>query len=189
MRILVTGSLGVLGTPLVAELRDRGHEVWGCDLTHSGDPQYIRADVAEYHQLDHVYGQAHPDVVYHLAAEFGRLNGEIYTEQLWRTAMVGTRNVLDLCSHYGAKLLFASSSEVYGDFDAEWLHEDLTEAARSSSTRTSTRYRSGRTSARSSPTRTATTSTPSGSGSSTPMGPASRSIPTAPSLPCSATRP
>ena len=48
MRILVTGSLGTLGRPLVAELRERGHEVWGTDLTHNGDPQYTRADVANF---------------------------------------------------------------------------------------------------------------------------------------------
>ena len=33
-RVLITGSLGTLGTPLTAELRERGHEVFGCDLRH-----------------------------------------------------------------------------------------------------------------------------------------------------------
>ena len=89
MRILVTGSLGTLGRPLVAELRERGHQVWGTDLTHHGDPQYIRADVANLAQLQKAFAAARPDAVYHLAAEFGRLNGEQYTEQLWRSAMVG----------------------------------------------------------------------------------------------------
>ena len=126
MRVLVTGSLGVLGQPLVTELRNRGHEVWGCDLRHSGDPQYVRADVAEPRQLLDAFAKSNPEAVYHLAAEFGRLNGEIYGPQLWRTAMVGTRNVLELCSAFDSRLLYASSSEVYGDFEAEWLTEDLT---------------------------------------------------------------
>ncbi|MGH9202831.1 MAG: NAD-dependent epimerase/dehydratase family protein, partial [Vicinamibacterales bacterium] len=33
-KILVTGSEGTLGRPLVRELRRRGHDVWGCDLQH-----------------------------------------------------------------------------------------------------------------------------------------------------------
>ena len=123
----MTGSLGTLGRPLVAELRQRGHDVWGTDLTHSGDSQHVRADVANPPQLERAFDAARPDAVYHLAAEFGRLNGEQYTEQLWRSAMVGTRNMLELSSAYSSHLLFASSSEVYGEADAELLDEELTE--------------------------------------------------------------
>src|SRR5262245_50834826 len=110
MRILVTGSEGVLGRSLVAELRLRGHQVHGVDLHHAGDPRYTRADVANLPQLERAFEASTPTAVYHLAAEFGRLNGELYTDQLWRTAMVGTRNVLELCRDYGSHLIFASSS-------------------------------------------------------------------------------
>ncbi len=43
--ILVTGSQGTLGRPLVAELRRRGNDVWGCELQHQADEQTIRADI------------------------------------------------------------------------------------------------------------------------------------------------
>lgn len=126
-RILVTGSLGTLGRPLVNELRERGHDVWGCDLRHDGDPQFVRADIAERAQLEKAFEAANPQVVYNLAAEFGRLNGEAFTSQLWRTAMLGTRNVLDLCREHGAHLAHASSSEVYGETEADCLDEKLTD--------------------------------------------------------------
>ena len=45
-RILVTGSHGTLGRPLVRELRRRGHDVWGCDLQHQPEQEYRRADVS-----------------------------------------------------------------------------------------------------------------------------------------------
>ena len=51
MKILVTGGLGVVGTPLVQELRDRGHQVWVCDLQHSHEPNYIRYDVGRFRQV------------------------------------------------------------------------------------------------------------------------------------------
>jgi dTDP-glucose 4,6-dehydratase len=123
-RILVTGSAGTLGRPLVRQLRERGHEVWGCDLQHHADPQSVRADVAEFRQLERVFDRPF-DFVYHLAAEFGRLNGEEYYETLWRTNVIGTRNVLELQRTRGFRLIFASSSEIYGDRHDEVLTETI----------------------------------------------------------------
>jgi len=123
-KILVTGSEGTLGTPLVRELRRRGHEVWGCDLQHQADEQYIRADVSSYRQLERVFEQDY-DFVCHLAAEFGRINGEEYYDTLWQTNVIGTRNILEWQHKCGFKLIFASSSEIYGDKHADILTEDI----------------------------------------------------------------
>lgn len=124
-KILVTGSLGTLGRPLVRELRARGHDVWQCDVPHAGEEQYIRADISAYRQLEKVFRAESYDFVYHLAAEFGRLNGEEYYETLWQTNVIGTRNVLELQRERGFKLVFASSSEIYGDRHEDVLHEDI----------------------------------------------------------------
>jgi dTDP-glucose 4,6-dehydratase len=124
-KILVTGSLGTLGRPLVRELRSRGHDVWQADLQHSGEPQYIRANIGEYRQIENVFRAEKYDYVYHLAAEFGRINGEEYYETLWQTNVIGTRNILELQREHGFKLIFASSSEIYGDRHEDILHEDL----------------------------------------------------------------
>src|SRR6185503_10470109 len=123
-RILVTGSKGTLGEPLVAELRARGHEVWGCDLQHQADQKYYRADVSNYRQLERVFEQDY-DYVYHLAAEFGRINGEEYYDTLWMTNVIGTRNILELQKRKNFKLIFASSSEIYGDKHRDILSEDI----------------------------------------------------------------
>ena len=63
------------------------------------------------------------DIVYHLAAEFGRINGEEHYEQVWRTNAIGTRNILELQRERGFRHIFASSSEVYGEADAEAIDE------------------------------------------------------------------
>ena len=123
-KILVTGARGTLGRPLTRELRRRGHDVWGCDLMHDADDQFQRADVSEYRQLERVFEQSF-DYVYHLAAEFGRNNGEEYYEQVWRTNVIGTRNILECQRRHGFRLIFASSSEIYGDRHEPILHEDI----------------------------------------------------------------
>ena len=64
------------------------------------------------------------DVVYHLAAEFGRWNGEDYYENLWRTNAVGTKNIIRMQEREGFQAVYFSSSEVYGDYDGV-MSEDV----------------------------------------------------------------
>lgn len=124
MRMLVTGSKGTLGTPLVAELKKRGHEVFGIDLKHTDDKDNARCDISDFRQVKRAIESFYPDIVYHLAAEFGRMNGEEYYEQVWRTNVIGTRNILEVQKLMKFKLIFASSSEIYGDSDEPILNEE-----------------------------------------------------------------
>jgi len=125
MKILVTGSKGTLGIPLVKELSKRGHELWGCDLQHQREDNYIRANISNYRQLERVFEANEYDFVYHLAAEFGRISGEEYYDTLWETNVIGTRNILELQKKKGFRLIFASSSEIYGDKHKDILSEDI----------------------------------------------------------------
>jgi dTDP-glucose 4,6-dehydratase len=123
-KILVTGIMGTLGRPLKQRLEEQGHDVWGADLQHQADQKYYRADVSNYRQLERVFEQDY-DYVYHLAAEFGRINGEEYYDTLWETNVIGTRNILELQRRKKFKLIFASSSEIYGDKHQQILSEDI----------------------------------------------------------------
>src|SRR5216117_1891266 len=117
MLILVTGGLGAVGTYLVKELRSRGHDTWINDRSHYHDPKYLRGDVGDYRELERVVTRQKFDVVYHLAAEFGRWNGEDFYETMWRSNVVGTKNLLRLQEKHGFRQVFFSSSEVYGDYE------------------------------------------------------------------------
>lgn len=135
MRILVTGSRGVVGTALARRLAESGHEVYGVDLAHSeysipfhphlyGEGRYFRADVSNYREISRVMKVVNPDFVYHAAAEFGRWNGQDYYEKLWLTNAVGTRNILEIQKIRGFRAVYFSSSEVYGDYP-ECMHEHI----------------------------------------------------------------
>ena len=126
--ILVTGGLGAVGSFLVKELRDRGNTVFVSDIRHHNDPEYARCDVGEFHQVERLWTgggwengycpNGHKfDYVYHLAAEFGRWNGEDYFENVWRTYAIGTKNILRMQEREGFQAVYFSSSEVYGDYD------------------------------------------------------------------------
>ena len=123
--ILVTGGAGNIGTNLCNELRLRGHHVIAADLYNTERDDYIRADVRNYRQLQSIFEELGPfDFVYHLAAEYGRWNGEAYYENLWQTNNVGTKHILRLQEKLGFKLIFFSSCEVYGDYSG-FMTEDV----------------------------------------------------------------
>jgi dTDP-glucose 4,6-dehydratase len=125
MRILVTGSRGAVGTYLTQELESRGHEVWGMDRGHFHSGVYRRADVGEFRQFESVVEAARPELVYHLAAEFGRRNGEDFYETMWRANAVGTKNLITLQRRVGFRSVVFSSSEVYGDYDGVMAEDVL----------------------------------------------------------------
>jgi dTDP-glucose 4,6-dehydratase len=125
-KILLTGGRGFIGTNLTNELRFRGHDVWTCDILQGEDPKHLKADTGVYQQMDHVFSNHKFDFVYHLAAEYGRWNGEDHYENLWRTNTVGTKNMLRLQEKHRFKMIFFSSAEVYGDYDG-LMSEDVME--------------------------------------------------------------
>ncbi len=123
MRILITGGLGFIGTALKKELESRGHDVEALDIISS--PDSIRCDVAEFRQVQDVFeSRVDCDLVYHLAAEFGRHNGEAHYETLWKTNVIGTKNIIQMQLKYGFKCVYFSSSEVYGDHPGK-MHEEV----------------------------------------------------------------
>ncbi|MGD8584621.1 MAG: NAD(P)-dependent oxidoreductase [Chloroflexota bacterium] len=115
-KILVTGALGTIGRHLVRELRLRGNDVWLLDLRHYHDSRYFRCDVGSYRQLSQVFHSQEFEYVYHLAAEFGRWNGEDFYDTLWRTNATGTKNMIRWQEKLHFRMIFFSSSEVYGDY-------------------------------------------------------------------------
>ena len=124
--ILVTGGRGFIGTNLTRELRSRGHAVWTSDIIQGEDERHFKADAGVYQQMDAIFRKQKFDFVYHLAAEYGRWNGEDHYENLWRTNVVGTKNMLRLQEQHRFKMIFFSSAEVYGDYD-RLMSEDVME--------------------------------------------------------------
>ena len=115
-KILVTGGTGTLGKPLVSFLKNQGNEVFTCNPFHMSDKNHIRCDISEFRETEKLFDHVTDvDFVYHLAAEFGRNNGEDYYEQLWKTNVIGTKNMIRMQERLKFKMIFSSSSEIYGE--------------------------------------------------------------------------
>lgn len=126
-KILITGGRGFIGTNLTNELRQRGHDVWTVDIKDGPDPQHFRVDVGHFQQLVSIFNDHTFEFVYHLAAEYGRWNGEDHYQNLWQTNTVGTKNILRLQEQYKFRMIFFSSAEVYGDYDGTMVESVMDE--------------------------------------------------------------
>jgi dTDP-glucose 4,6-dehydratase len=121
----VTGGAGFIGTNLCNELRSRGHKVIASDLYHTERIDYKRCDVRNFRQLEALFEEYERfDYVYHLAAEYGRWNGEDYYENLWQTNVIGTKHLIRLQEKRKFRMIFFSSAEVYGDYTGK-MAEDV----------------------------------------------------------------
>ena len=110
MRILVTGSEGLVGSALAAALRSLRHQVVGLDLVGDG-PDH--GDVRRAEDLARAV-QGCVGVV-HLAAISRVVWGERDPDACMATNLEGTRNVVRSCLESSPRwVLFASSREVYG---------------------------------------------------------------------------
>ena len=120
MRYLVTGAAGFLGYHLSARLLRDGHQVIGLDNFHSGTEANIQALSAHAgfrfvrHDVTAPYDHA-VEVVCNLACPASPPHYQrdpIYTAKI---AFLGTLHALDNAERHKAKLLQASTSEIYGD--------------------------------------------------------------------------
>ena len=128
-RVVVTGGTGFIGSHLVRRLVELGHEVIVFDRapappgTASAAARYVRGDVRDAGQLATAIS-AGADVVYHLAALVGVDQYLARPLEVIDSAMSGTRNVLELAARADARVVLASTSEVFGKNPAVPWRED-----------------------------------------------------------------
>ncbi len=115
MVILVTGARGFIGSHLSDELGSAGHDVRGVDLD---DGDLTEPGVARRILRDH-----RPELVVHLAAQVGRLFGEASLEWTIRENALMTTWVAREAAEVGARVMYASTSEIYGDQGAALCYE------------------------------------------------------------------
>ncbi|MFN8522949.1 MAG: SDR family oxidoreductase [Chloroflexota bacterium] len=130
MRVLVTGSNGLLGTKLVEQLLARGHEAVGSGRGdrvngYLGDFRYERLDVANAAQVRRVMTSVRPDLVLHAGAvtDVDGCERPDARERAWETNAVGSGLVAEACAEQGAHLVYVSTEYVFdgraGPYDEE----------------------------------------------------------------------
>jgi UDP-glucuronate 4-epimerase len=130
VRYVVTGAAGFIGSRLADALQEAGHDVVGIDcFTDYYDPAEKEANAAglTVQRLD--LAQVDLDLdgvdgVFHLAAQAGvRSFGDVFPVYVRRN-LLATQRVFEACAGAGVRVVFASSSSVYGEAEAYPTPED-----------------------------------------------------------------
>jgi UDP-glucuronate decarboxylase len=119
-KILITGGAGFVGSHLCERLLNEGNEVLCLDNYFTGDKknilklldnpyfEMIRHDITEQYY-------AEVDEIYNLACPASPVHYQFNPIKTMKTSVMGAINTLGLAKRVGAKILQASTSEVYGD--------------------------------------------------------------------------
>lgn len=127
-RVLVTGGAGFLGSHLCERLLNDGHDVVCVDNFFTGDKANIEHLLANpyFELLRHdvtfpLYVEV--DEIYNLACPASPIHYQFDPVQTTKTSVMGAINMLGLAKRTKAKILQASTSEVYGDPEVHPQHE------------------------------------------------------------------
>jgi UDP-glucuronate decarboxylase len=119
-RVMVTGGAGFIGSHLARRLLADGHEVLVVDNYYSGTRQNVedlvghpRLELLRHDVTFPLYVEV--DEIYHLACPASPVFYQRDPVQTTKTCVHGSINMLGLAKRTGAKILLASTSEVYGD--------------------------------------------------------------------------
>lgn len=120
--ILITGVAGFIGSHLSERLINEGHRVIGVDNLSTGSIHNIKHLIGsksfEFHELDIIEEfniDSELDYIFHLASPASPMDYLRLPIETLKVSSIGTTNVLELALIKGARVLIASTSEVYGD--------------------------------------------------------------------------
>jgi len=119
---IVTGGAGFIGSNLVDALLSKGYKVFALDNLLTGNEDNLREaqkhpdfTFIKYDVINELPVLGPINYIYHLASPASVPDYQNYPEETALVNTVGTRSLLKVAKAHGAKFLFTSTSEVYGD--------------------------------------------------------------------------
>ncbi len=130
LHVFVTGGAGYIGSHVLLQLHDAGHEATTFDNLVTGrrdavlHGNFVEGDITNADSLTAALTECRPDAVIHLAALSDLRESIIQPVKYHRNNTVGTLNVVNACQQARVeKIVFSSSAAVYGASQADTIPE------------------------------------------------------------------
>lgn len=130
MRVLITGSAGMLGSAVYPAFVRAGHDVVATDLSPRaiGDLPMRRLDVRSLSDVEAFVAEIRPDLVLHLAAETDLEVCERLPDHAYETNLLGTQNVAIAARAADARFVYISTAGVFDGTKTDGPYTELDEA-------------------------------------------------------------
>ena len=121
LKVLVAGGAGFIGSHLIKKLLDLGHFIYCLDNLSTGSlvniKKYIDNPNFEFinHDIINPIPHYQIDLIYNLACPASPIHYQMDPIKTMKTSVLGTYNIIDLALLENAKIIFSSTSEIYGD--------------------------------------------------------------------------
>ena len=128
MKVFVTGVGGQLGYDVINELKRRGYEAIGSDITDSAD---IQLDITDKTAVERILTEIKPDAVIHCAAwtAVDAAEDEENKEKVYAVNVTGTRNIAEVCKQLNCKMIYISTDYVFNGQGTEPWQADCKDFA------------------------------------------------------------
>jgi len=123
MKVLVTGTAGLLGANYARHLLECGHTVVGIDnfsggykafLPKGDNFKFYKANLEKPKKISEIFEQEKPDVAYHFAAYAAEGLSPFIRNYNYRNNVICSANIINECINHDCKMVFTSSMAVYG---------------------------------------------------------------------------
>lgn len=117
MKVFVTGVGGQLGYDVVNELKKRGYEAVGSDISDKAamNCEYIKLDITDSEAVEKVISEVNPDVVIHCAA-WTAVDAAEEKENIQKVRAInvdGTQYIANVCKQLDCKMIYISTDYVF----------------------------------------------------------------------------
>lgn len=133
MNLAVTGGAGFIGSHLTEYLVKQGHSVTVIDNLHAEKIENLKnirnkidfrqIDILDFEELKNIVKDV--DGIFHEAALISLQESLEKPEEYHKVNVIGTENIFKLAKQFGFKVVFASSSSVYGNVEKIPINEDF----------------------------------------------------------------
>lgn len=133
MKFAVTGGAGFIGSNIVKMLHENDHEIIVIDNLHTGNLSKLKEikdkivfqkiDVRDFNNLRNSINDV--DGIFHQAGLTSVPESFLKTEEYNEVNVNGTENIFKIAKEFGIKVVFASSSSVYGDVKITPINENF----------------------------------------------------------------
>ena len=128
MKVLITGSAGLLGMKLENIFKENGHIVYGIDSANKTDNNnHFYLDIIHKQKIENLFKKIKPDIILHTAAYTDVDGCEKDKKVAYSINVIGTKNLAESAEGIGAKFVYVSTDYVFNGEKGLYKENDATD--------------------------------------------------------------